>query len=550
MTAWRVVWRLVRATPRYFAANTTFAIVTCCLVVVPLGFTTRALFNALAGGTPAGLNAPTLVALMVGIQLVENLAGPVLRAPWSPLQQSAQVLLARNLFGAILRGYGRSGLREPIGETLSRFRDDTAIVADALDALADLIGRSCFAIVAFVLMWRINPTITAVVFVPLLACSLVIELLEARIKAYRAAAREATGRLTGFLGELLGAHLALAAAGAVGNAVGRLVELGDARRGLAVRDSVFERALDALNWNLVHVGTGVVLLLGAGAIQDGTFTVGDFALFVVFLDQLTWYPAEVGRMVGDLKRIDVSLGRMHALVPDEPPLALVDPAPPRPPDPPPRDRLERLEVVRLGRGERVVDASFVLPRGTVTVIAGRVGAGKTTLLELLLGLLPRTQGQILWNGRPIDDPASFFVPPRAAYTPQVPRLFSATLRENLLLGWPADEAALARAVRGAVLEHDLAQLERGLDTAVGPRGVKLSGGQLQRAAAARMFVREAELLVVDDISSALDAETEAELWSRVFARGRDVTCLVVSNRPIALERADRVLVMENGRLSG
>jgi ATP-binding cassette subfamily B protein len=91
-------------------------------------------------------------------------------------------------------------------------------------------------------------------------------------------------------------------------------------------------------------------------------------------------------------------------------------------------------------------------------------------------------------------------------------------------------------------------LEQGLDTLVGPRGVKLSGGQVQRAAAARMFVRDAELLVMDDLSSALDTETEALLWARLFERAGDVTCLVVSHRPAALRRADQVLVMDGGRL--
>ena len=103
-------------------------------------------------------------------------------------------------------------------------------------------------------------------------------------------------------------------------------------------------------------------------------------------------------------------------------------------------------------------------------------------------------------------------------------------------------------MHAAVLESDVAALERGLDTLIGPRGVKLSGGQAQRAAAARMIVRDAELLVFDDLSSALDVETEAELWRRLFARGDDVTCLVVSHRPLALRHADQVLLMDNGRL--
>jgi ATP-binding cassette subfamily B protein len=203
-----------------------------------------------------------------------------------------------------------------------------------------------------------------------------------------------------------------------------------------------------------------------------------------------------------------------------------------------------------GGGIRNVDLS--LKRGTVTVIAGRVGAGKTTLLRVVLGLLPRDGGTITWNGLPVADPGSFLVPPRSAYTPQAPHLFSTTLRQNLLLGLPETEVDLERAIQAAVLELDLAELDDGLETVVGARGVRLSGGQLQRAAAARMFAREPELLVFDDLSSALDMETERLLWRRLFApdersgSARSPTCLVVSHRQAVLRRADRILVLRDG----
>jgi ABC-type multidrug transport system fused ATPase/permease subunit len=554
-----VLLRLVRFSPGYFAANTFFATLVYFILPIPLGLATRAFFDALSGES-AGLNAWSAIALLVAVQVVEVIAGPALGNPWSPLQQKSQVFLQRNLFAGILRGYGRHGLPEPVGETISRFRDDPESIADTLDALSDLIGRSFFAVGAAVVMWRINPTITATLFVPLLLSSFLTEALGNRIMAYRAASRAATGRLTGFLGELVSAQLAVKVAGVARHAVARLAELGEVRRRAAVRDSVFEEMLNSFNFNVVHLGTGLVLLLGARAISEGTFTVGDLALFVVYLDQLTWYPAEIGRLISDLKRIEVSFGRMRAIVPGEPPAALVAPAPvylrgtpPEPPPPPPREVLDQFEVRGLtyahsGGARGIADVSFALERGSFTVITGRIGAGKTTLLHVLLGLLPRDAGEIRWNGRPVDDPATFFVPPRSAYTPQVPRLFSETLRENLLLGRPDGPAALEAAIHAAVLERDLAALEHGLDTLVGPRGVKLSGGQVQRAAAARMFVRDAELLVFDDLSSALDAETEAELWRRLFSRGRGVTRLVVSHRPAALRRAHQVLLMDAGHL--
>ena len=175
-----------------------------------------------------------------------------------------------------------------------------------------------------------------------------------------------------------------------------------------------------------------------------------------------------------------------------------------------------------GRG--IDGISLHLPRGSFTVITGRIGSGKTTLLEALLGLLPKDAGEVYWNGGLVEDTREFLVPPRCAYTPQVPRLFSDTLRDNILMGLPLEQVDLEAAVRRAVMEEDVTQLSNGLDTIVGPRGVRLSGGQVQRAAAARMFVRDPELLIFDDLSSALDVETEHSLWERVFEM-REVTCL-------------------------
>jgi ATP-binding cassette subfamily B protein len=225
------------------------------------------------------------------------------------------------------------------------------------------------------------------------------------------------------------------------------------------------------------------------------------------------------------------------------------------------DRLYSLHVRDLTyrhvqNGKGIEGVSLDLDPGTLTVVTGRVGSGKSTLLRVLLGLLPRDAGSIRWNGNEVHDPASFFVPPRCAYTPQVPRLFSMPLRENVLLGLPQEEVDLQRALNAAVLGPDIPQLEKGLDTVVGPRGVKLSGGQVQRTAAARMFVRQPALLVFDDLSSALDVETEAQLWEGLLARANsssgetNPTILAVSHRRAALQRADRVIVMAGGRVEG
>jgi ATP-binding cassette subfamily B protein len=292
--------------------------------------------------------------------------------------------------------------------------------------------------------------------------------------------------------------------------------------------------------------------------RTGSFTVGDLSLFLYLLPRVIDFMGLFGQNLAVGRQASVSLERMAALLDGSPLRTLTTPVP----APLPAGRkqgsdwaaaspLPRLHVAGLsyqfpsGRGIQGVDLH--LEPGSFTVITGRIGSGKTTLLRALLGLLPMQAGEIRWNSRPVPHPASFFVPPHCGYVPQVPRLFSDSLEHNILLGLTSAEDDLSWAIRQAVLEDDLASLENTLATLVGPRGVRLSGGQVQRVAAARVFVRRPELLVFDDVSSALDAETEALLWQRLVER-HDNTCLVVSHRHVALERADQIIVLNEGHI--
>ena len=157
--------------------------------------------------------------------------------------------------------------------------------------------------------------------------------------------------------------------------------------------------------------------------------------------------------------------------------------------------LADLTVVQAGGGPGIRGINLNLEQGTITFVTGAVACGKSTLLRAVLGLVQAETGSVYWNDWHADDPASFMVPPRCAYTPQEPTLFSATVRENILMGRQVPAAQLDDVVTVAMLGDDLLQLPGGLDTMVGPRGVRLSGGQIQRVAAARMLLTGAELFV-------------------------------------------------------
>jgi len=387
-----------------------------------------------------------------------------------------------------------------------------------------------------------------------------------RLARYRQARQEATGHVTGFLGEMLGAVQAVKVATAEDAVISHFHKLNDTRQATTVKDQTFSTLLDSINVNMVNLGTGITLLLAAQSMRTGSFTVGDFALFVTYLQTLTGTTRFMGMFIARYKQSRVSFARLQSLMVDALPQQLVAHAPiylrgPYPelstPTKTEADGLREVVVHGLtyhypGTKRGITNIDLRLPKGSFTVITGRIGAGKTTLLRTMLGLLPLETGEIRWNHQPIIEPGTFFVPPRCAYTPQVPRLYSETLRDNILLGLPEDAVDLSSALHLAVLVADLPLLEKGLETLVGPRGVKLSGGQIQRTAAARMFVRATELMVFDDLSSALDVETEKTMWDRLFALpqngGQAPTCLVVSHRREALQRADHIIVLQDGQI--
>ncbi|MEV1173106.1 ABC transporter ATP-binding protein, partial [Nonomuraea sp. NPDC049784] len=335
----------------------------------------------------------------------------------------------------------------------------------------------------------------------------------------------------------------------------RLREHNRRRRAAAVKDRLATDLLDAATSTTVELGTGLVLLLAAPAMRGGEFTVGDLALFTSYIGWLTALPRTIGTILYRLPQAVVATERLTRLMaPHESADDLSRDAdvwlrrdPPAVLRVPPRDDPLRVLEARGLSAHGVRGIDLRVERGSFTVVTGAVGSGKTTLVRALLGLIPLDEGTISWNGTPIGDPGTFLVPGRAAYASQVPRLFSETLRENLLLGRPATDGDIARALEMAAFEPDLAAMPEGLGTVVGPRGVRLSGGQVQRATAARALVRDPDLLVVDDLSSALDVETERLLWDRIAGHG---TLLVVSHRQAALERADQIIVLDRGRIAG
>jgi len=563
LPAWQVILAMIRFRLRYWLIDLVSVLLFRLAWQILPGLALKLFFDLLTGAAPTGSTIWMVVAILAVTFVMRTLGGFGFYYADVPIFAEISTLLRKNLLQNILRQPGALPLSESPSEAISRFREDVLEIPLFVIWINDILIGALIILISVVLMLRINVPITLLALIPILVVALIARSAAGRIEKYRRASRQATGRVTGFIGEFFGAVQAVKVAVAEEHVIRRFYELNDERRLVTVREKVFNAILDAIYNNSGNLGIGITLILIGASIEQSTFSVGDFALFVYLLQSLGDMTIFFGELVARYRQLDVSVNRMQYLMGGAAQAALVEHSPvdlsgALPAVTYPQrllaDRLNELEARGLsyrypGSENGIQDISLRLPRGALTVVTGRVGSGKTTMLRVLIGLLPRDGGEILWNGEKVVDPGAFFTPPRCAYTAQTPRLFSDSLRENILLGLPASGVELEEALRLVVMEQDLATLEHGLDTKIGPRGLRLSGGQAQRTAAARMLVRRPELLVFDDLSSALDIDTEHLLWDRLFSQADFGACLVVSHRRALLRRADHIIILKDGRIA-
>lgn len=316
----------------------------------------------------------------------------------------------------------------------------------------------------------------------------------------------------------------------------------------------------------------LLLFVGGQMVVDGTLSPGELAAFAVLIRIVAGGLNSLGWLVNALQRGWISLGRVYEVIDA--------PAPERPASSKPAalERGPALSVRGLtfshqaaqlapGSGAPATDAktdeaapalsgvSFELAAGKTLGIFGPTGSGKSTLLDLIARVHDPRPGQVFLDGHDVLDLDLPTLRRSLAYVPQDPWLFSQTLRENVALAEDAttrDDAKVERAVAAACLSDDLSALADGLETRVGERGVMLSGGQRQRAALARAFYRDFELLLLDDVLSAVDHATEKRLIDSIYqtiaGQGRAATTLIVSHRISALRHADEIMVLDAGQV--
>lgn len=309
-------------------------------------------------------------------------------------------------------------------------------------------------------------------------------------------------------------------------------------------DALFEPTMKVL------VGLSYTIGIGYGALLvfQNEITLGNLVSFNMYLGMLIWPMFAVGELINVLQRGNASLDRVNMTL--DYPADVTDPEQPVDRQKPGDIVFDSVSFCYPGNDtERLHDISLEIKQGTTLGVVGKTGAGKSTLFKQLLRQYPPGEGRLLLGGIPIEQFSLQKTRSWIGYVPQEQILFSKTIRENIRYGkQDASDEEIFRVMELAHFLTDIKSLPEGLDTKVGESGVTLSGGQKQRVALARAFIKNPEILILDDSMSAVDGKTEANIIEHLKKERQDKTTIIAAHRLSAVKHAEQIIVLDDGRI--
>ena len=440
------------------------------------------------------------------------------------------------------------------GEIIQRCTSDVEVIRNFVSAQMVEVFRIVFLIVmTMAIMFSMNVKISLVVavFIPIIA--LYSFFFSSKISKRFMDADIAEGKLSSTVQENLTGVRVVRAFGRENFEIERFDERNNHFADLWIRLGHMMTTYWSTGDFIMALQVLTVICVGTVSAVHGEITLGEFLAFVSYNATLTWPVRSLGKILAEMSKTGVSLERVSYILlaepEDDPPRALQ----------PPMDRDISFEHVTFGyENQKPVldDVTFTIPAGSTFAILGGTGSGKTTLMHLLNRLydLEPGCGRITIGGVDISRIGRGYLRKNVAIVLQEPFLFSRTIRENIgITAQERDRDAMLEyvraAARSACVDEAIEGFAQGYETVVGERGVTLSGGQKQRVAIARMLTQNAPVMIFDDSLSAVDAETDAKIRQQLKEKMGSATTILISHRITTLMQADRILVLDNGRVA-
>jgi ATP-binding cassette subfamily B protein len=549
----RVLRRLLACVAPYRvqAAGAALALVAAASAVLAFGAGLRWLVDhGFATGRGAPLDQALLAMLAIVAVLAAATAARAYLVAWIGERVAAD--LRRRVFDHVLGLSPGFFETSRVGDIISRLVADTTIVQTVVGSSVSMALRNALLVAGGTAMMAVASPRLTLVTLAVLPCVVVPIIVFGR--RVRALSRASQDRLADTGADVEETFNAIATVQAFGRE-------GDRRSGFADRVEASVAASQARNRAraalagvvilLVFGAIGAVLWIGGHDMVAGRISAGQLSAFVFYAVVVAGSVGSISEFIGDLQRAAGAAERLFELLDAAPDLAVADPPAPLPV---PARGAVAFQGVRFAYPSRPDSTAldgldFALAPGETVALVGPSGAGKSTVLNLAMRFRDPDAGRILFDGVDIAtcDPAALRA--RIALVPQEPAIFAADVTANIAFGRPgASEAEIRAAAEAAQAAAFIAALPQGFATHLGEKGQRLSVGQKQRIAIARAILRDPALLLLDEATSALDAESERAVQLALERLSHGRTTLVVAHRLATVQRADRILVLDRGRL--
>ncbi len=487
--------------------------------------------------------------LVVGLTAAKGLALYAQTLALNDLVRRLGVRLQRALFDHLMRADVARFAGEAAGGLVTRFTNDVNVVLQSLARVVTSLVRDLLTVLALLAaMLYLDWALTLIVLLVYPLAVVPLARLSARMRRLAHSMQAHTGSLTSFLHEAFTGIRLVKAYRLEAYQEQRAAAAFEHMADLRFNAERVRARVDPLLEVLGGVAVAGVLAVGGWRIASGAGTVGDFTGLITALLIAAQPMRSLGNLNVAVQEGIAALERAYALL-DEIPCIRDDVAARPLRIEAGRVAFERVSFAYSDAAPAVTDVSFELEPGGITALVGASGAGKTTIFNLVPRFFEVTDGRILIDGQNIRDVTLASLREQISLVSQEVVLFDETVRRNIALGTPeATDADTEAAARAAAADGFIRELEDGYETHVGPGGGRLSGGQRQRIALARAMLRSARILLLDEATSALDAENEREVQEALAAVSRNRTTLVIAHRLATVRRADRIVVLDAGRV--